>query len=246
MARTSTAARDYEKLVAAVIAEMGEFKGAVVYRNRRYEGVRQPGVYEIDIAVEHDLFGRLKLFYLIECKRLSRPVDRPAVQKLAQTRDALSAHKAIIVSISGFSSEAVAVAESLGIALWTLTPERFAVVRGLSGLNARDQHIARLRETVGALMCRSESGATERLMSVEPATLGANDPISALVPPRFGSTPGVDPRTARYALIRDILRFLAQRDDDRSLAVIARIEEDMREAGMPIPFNELIAFYPQP
>ena len=42
------------------------------------------------------------------------------IQKLAQTRDAIAAHKAIVCSPSGFTQEAIKVAKAHGIALWVI------------------------------------------------------------------------------------------------------------------------------
>jgi hypothetical protein len=118
---------EYEDYVEAVLRELNWWKNACVFRNRRYPGLRQPGEYEIDIAFEVKLSEVIFFRVIIECKNWKRPVTRPVVQNLAQTRDAIGAHKAAIASPVGFSDEAIQVARAHGIALWILTDEMTAI-----------------------------------------------------------------------------------------------------------------------
>lgn len=110
----------YEAYVARVVGQLDCCKYAKTYRNRRYEGVRQPGKYEIDIAFEMDLSDTVFFRLIVECKNWRRPVTRPVIQNLAQTRDAIAAHKAAVVSPVGFTKEAIDVARVHGIALWVI------------------------------------------------------------------------------------------------------------------------------
>ncbi|MEA2561257.1 MAG: hypothetical protein QOH06_2761 [Acidobacteriota bacterium] len=121
-------AQEYEGYVAEVLGNLDVFPGAVVYRNRNFEGVRQPGSYEIDIAIEFFAGEALRFLLIVECKNWKRPVDRPVVQKLAQTRDAVAAHKAAIASPVGFTSEAIEVAKVHGIALWVVASGDWLVI----------------------------------------------------------------------------------------------------------------------
>jgi hypothetical protein len=114
-------AREFEDFVANVICELDFVKDGVIHRNHRFAGIRQHGSYEIDIAVRTQLSRTVDFLLIIECKNWNRKVDRPIVQKLAQTKDAIAAHKAAIVSPLGFTKEAVEVAKDLGIALWVLS-----------------------------------------------------------------------------------------------------------------------------
>lgn len=238
-------ARDYEVFVEATIRELEEFRGAVIHRNRRFAGVRQPGTYEIDIAVEHDLGGRLKLFYLIECKRLSRRVDRPAVQKLAQTRDALSAHKAIIASASGFTDEAILVAENLGIALWTLSEGQFLVVRGMAPISA-DRRLVDFRTAMTAVFC--DTGEKPRMrwpisIANGPSAAAARMMRAGALPKH--SRPGVDPRSGRYGVILTILqRIDAGRAVDQDADAVAKmVVAKMAAEGFDYSFDTLVETY---
>ena len=129
--------KEYERYVANVISELRGLRRTKVFRNKRFRGVRQPGNYEIDISFEMTLSKRLKLLFIAECKNWQRPVDRPVVQKIAQTRDAISAHKAIVISARGFTEEAISVAENLGVALWVVSSGSFVTIMGFMGPSFR-------------------------------------------------------------------------------------------------------------
>jgi hypothetical protein len=124
----------FEQFVEMTLRQLDFFQSAEIKRNAKLAGVRQPGEYEIDIVIRAQLAGVADFLMIIECKNWNRPVDRPLVQKLAQTRDAVSAHKAVMVSPIGFTKEAIAVADTLGVALWVLAEgsSRFGVVLGYS------------------------------------------------------------------------------------------------------------------
>jgi len=118
-------ATEYEQYVETLIRGLECLKSAVIDRNRVFRGVRQPGQYEIDVSIEF-VFGNVAAFLLIvECKNWRRPVGRSVIQKLAQTRDAVAAHKAAVVSPVGFTKEAIQVAAAHGISLWVITRERW-------------------------------------------------------------------------------------------------------------------------
>src|SRR5262245_39929687 len=114
---------EYEQYVTKIVRQFGFCKRAKISNNRRFQGKRQPGEYEIDIAVEVRFSEAIYFLMIIECKYWNRSVDRPVIQALAQTRDAISAHKAVVAAINGFSKEAISVAEAHGIALWRVDPE---------------------------------------------------------------------------------------------------------------------------
>ena len=112
---------EFEGYVLGVVESLAFFGNSKVSRNRRFEGKTQPGVYEIDIAVEINVKDLLHFLLIVECKDWGRPVDRPVVQNVIQTREAIAAQKAAIVSPFGFTKEAIEVAKAHGIALWVLS-----------------------------------------------------------------------------------------------------------------------------
>jgi len=126
-------AKEYEQYVTKLVKGLDFFKSGTIYTNKRFPGVRQPGEYEIDVAVEMSLGDVASFLLIIECKNWKRPVDRPVIQKLAQTRDAIAAQKAAVVSPVGFSNEAVEVAKVHGIALWVIAEGTWSCIMGMMG-----------------------------------------------------------------------------------------------------------------
>ena len=124
--------KDYEDLVALVVAQLDLPANKQIAIRTTLTGVRQPGEYEIDIAVRFRISDALDFLLIVECKGRQRPVDRPVVQNLIQTRDAVAAQKAVLVSHSGFTSEAVDVAKSENIALWIVAEGVFRPIAAYS------------------------------------------------------------------------------------------------------------------
>ena len=133
---------EYEMLVEKLVGELDFAKSGKIRRNHKYEGVRQPGLYEVDVAVDVDLADAISFRLIIECKNWKRPVDRPVIQKIAQTRDAISADKAAVVSPLGFTKEAVEVARALGVALWVVTLHEWVIVYANGGVAFRLSEVA--------------------------------------------------------------------------------------------------------
>jgi Restriction endonuclease len=125
---------DYEKYVTQIVRQFDFCKHAKISNNRKFQGKRQPGEYEIDIAVEVRFSEAVDFLMIIECKYWNRPVDRPVIQSVAQTKDAISAHKAVIATVQGFSKEAISVAEAHSIALWRVDPEFDEERKNLQGV----------------------------------------------------------------------------------------------------------------
>jgi Restriction endonuclease len=114
---------EYEEYVTNIVRQFDFCKQAQISNNRKFQGKRQPGEYEIDIAVELNFSDIIYFLMIIECKHWNRPVDRPVIQSLAQTKDAISAHKAVVAALKGFSEEAEAVAVAHNIGLWWIDPD---------------------------------------------------------------------------------------------------------------------------
>jgi len=126
--------QEYEAYVARLVQNFEFCRNATVTRNKRFPGIRQPGMYEIDIAVEMFLSEEVFFRMIVECKNHGRPVTRPVVQQLAQTRDAIGANKAAIASPVGFSKEAEEVADAFGIALWVMAEDvATSIIMGFEG-----------------------------------------------------------------------------------------------------------------
>jgi len=87
-------AKEFEEYVGEVVKHLRITDNARIYRNRVYEGKSQPGHYEVDVSLEFTVQEALNVLVIVECKNWQRPVDRPVIQKVAQTRTAIPAHKA--------------------------------------------------------------------------------------------------------------------------------------------------------
>lgn len=219
--------QDYEKYVEQAVRQLDLGPDTEIRRNAILPGVRQRGRYEIDVAVKSRLSGTIDFLMIVECKNWSRPVDRPIVQNIAQTRDAVGAHKAAVVSPVGFSEEAIAVAQDLGVALWVLSETQWTIVLGSHGPSreAWRPYVERkrfLQELGLGIRPRTDAPQTLALIDVSAAKNvdGASD-TGADTPQRYvhsalgGSfytdgddEPGVDPRLASSMLADDCARLL--------------------------------------
>ena len=73
--------------------------------------------YQIDVLAEYTALG-CKNTVIIECKKHSRSIERAVVAELYAKLQSIGAQKAILISTSGFQSDAVKYAKTHGIALW--------------------------------------------------------------------------------------------------------------------------------
>jgi hypothetical protein len=214
---------EYEAFVADVVSHLEFGATASVTRNAKLPGVRQPGEYEIDVLVRTRLGGKIDFLMTIECKNWSRAVDRPVVQKAIQTRDAVAAHKAAVVSPVGFSAEAIDVAKANGIALWVLSRAGWSVVMGVRGPSEERRHGYEQRKAFLRQLGIVAAGRTSALSgtslvqfeAVRPDSSPATAHVSFLHRAHRGSAvlpaddePGVDPRLALSELADDYARAL--------------------------------------
>jgi hypothetical protein len=123
--------KGYEFYVSKVIQEFEVFKNVKIERNIRLNGITQPGKYEIDILIKIP-YQLMEFKIIIECKNWAKPVGREVVQKVLNTKNAVNANKAAIVSPVGYTKEAVQVAKHYNIALWVLNLTMFYVVEALN------------------------------------------------------------------------------------------------------------------
>lgn len=116
----------YEELARLFIAEEFGLDLEAV-RSERAEGPSSPGrkpvVHQVDLKWETG--GELAAYlHIANAKwRTSGKVDQGDVLLLEQVRNLLSAHKAMMITNTGFTEGAMNVAEQLGIALHILKPD---------------------------------------------------------------------------------------------------------------------------
>lgn len=75
--------------------------------------------YQIDVLAEYTALG-CKNTVIIECKKHSRSIERSVVAELHAKLQSIGAQKGILISTSGFQSDAVKFANAHGIALWQI------------------------------------------------------------------------------------------------------------------------------
>ncbi|GJH26977.1 restriction endonuclease [Caballeronia novacaledonica] len=207
----------YEEFVENVVRQLDFGADTLIMRNTRFPGVRQPGHYEIDVSVRFKLAGKIDLFLIVECKNWARPVDRPVVQSLAQTRDAIGAHKAAIASPTGFSAEAMQVADVHGIALWVLSEATWSIPLGLN--HPDEEHATAVAErlaflgSVGIAAARCETPNV--LIAFEDASPGigigtgyTHECLEGAAGIEADNIAGIDPRTACAQLADQCGRML--------------------------------------
>jgi restriction system protein len=107
--------RDYELFVKNIIDEAA--KTLVDYQSKHLASLSGvDGDYVIDIVATFSALGA-KFVVLIECKHLTRKVERQDVQVLHTKLQSLGAQKGMVFSTSGFQSGALEYAVAHGIAL---------------------------------------------------------------------------------------------------------------------------------
>ena len=75
--------------------------------------------YQIDVLAEYTALG-CKNTVIVECKKYSRSIERSVVAELYAKLQSIGAQKGILISTSGFQSDAVKYANVHGIALWQI------------------------------------------------------------------------------------------------------------------------------
>ena len=77
------------------------------------------GTYQIDVLAEYTILG-CKNTMIVECKKHSRSIERKYVSELFAKVQSIGAQKGLLISTSGFQSDAVKLAGIHGIALWQI------------------------------------------------------------------------------------------------------------------------------
>ncbi|WP_281557008.1 restriction endonuclease [Thalassomonas sp. RHCl1] len=212
--------QEYEQHVSNIIKNIESFNNATIATNKKIAGIQQPGTYEIDVSVTFQIDDILSFHLIIECKKWKRPVDRPVVQKLVQTRGAISAHKAAIVSPSGFTREAVAVAKAHGIALWVIHQESDSIDSVMACLEWAPPSIDfdRIKRELLDLMDIKATPVKSRLIdfpAFSPGTFDKGHFIS--------SRSAIEYHSAKTAIAQFLVEFIYQPDNQQT-AVYGNIQ----------------------
>lgn len=104
-----------ETLKAYAIEE--SLKSFKIKHNQKVE--TPDSTYQIDVLAEYTALG-CKNTVIVECKKYSRSIERSVVTELYAKLQSIGAQKGILISTSGFQSDAVKFANAHGIALWQI------------------------------------------------------------------------------------------------------------------------------
>jgi hypothetical protein len=105
--------RELERVVAAMHTKVDQ--NAVVEHDVRLKG-KSGHRYQVDVLIRRQV-GMYETRIVVECKRHARPVGVAAVGSFRTTLEDLGAMRGVLVSASGFSKPAIALADRYSITL---------------------------------------------------------------------------------------------------------------------------------
>jgi len=109
--------KKFEKLVLKVQKDLAP--NATVTRNDYIEGKITGRKRQVDISVKQKI-GHYDILIAIDCKDLSRPVNVKSVEAAIGLFQDIVAHKGVVVSASGFTSNALTRGKKAGLSLYRL------------------------------------------------------------------------------------------------------------------------------
>lgn len=113
-------AQDFELFCMETIKAYAEKEGLSDYSVKNNQKIEtHDSTYQIDVLVEYMLLG-CKHTIVVECKKHSNSIKRSVVTDLYAKVQSMGAQKGIVISTSGFQSDAVKFAKEHGIALWQI------------------------------------------------------------------------------------------------------------------------------
>lgn len=116
----SISPREFEIYCKDVLNSYAQKEGLHDYKIEHDKKIKaHDGKYQIDILVTYTAFG-VSNTILVECKKLSRSVERAEIEVLNSKLQSLAAQKGIVISTTGFQSGATSYAKEHGIALWQI------------------------------------------------------------------------------------------------------------------------------
>ncbi|MEO6389330.1 MAG: restriction endonuclease [Croceibacterium sp.] len=125
--------REFERLIARIEADAGP-QGIVVKSPDRVRCKVTGRLREVDATIRTRA-GTSDVLITIECRRRAKVQDVTWLEQLATKRSMIGADRTIAVSLSGFSPQAEAVAERLGITLRRITEIQVKDLNPLLGLD---------------------------------------------------------------------------------------------------------------
>lgn len=109
---------EFEQFCMETLKAYAEEEGLQNFRIMHNQKITAPdSTYQIDVLAEYTALS-CKNTVIVECKKYSRSIERSVVAELYAKLQSTGAQKAILISTSGFQSDAVKFANVHGIALW--------------------------------------------------------------------------------------------------------------------------------
>ena len=102
--------------------------------------------YQIDILVEYTALA-CRHTVVVECKKYSRSIERATVAELYAKVQSIGAQKGILISTSGYQSDAVKFAGVHGIALWQICDRQIKHFTASLGSPIRESILLLLEES---------------------------------------------------------------------------------------------------
>ena len=111
---------EFEKFCMETLKAYGKAEALQAFEIKHNQKVETPdSTYQIDVLAEYTALG-CKNTVIVECKKFSRSIERSVVVELYAKLQSIGAQKGILISTSGFQSDAVKYANVHGIALWQI------------------------------------------------------------------------------------------------------------------------------
>lgn len=111
---------EFEQFCLETLKAYAESESLHAFEIKHNQKIDTPdSTYQIDVLAEYTALG-CKHTIIVECKKYSRSIERSVVAELYAKLHSIGAQKAILISTSGFQSDAVKFANAHGIALWQI------------------------------------------------------------------------------------------------------------------------------
>ncbi len=99
------------------VAEKQNLSDFTIKQNQRIETF--DGTYQIDVLAEYKVFNCRNIM-VVECKKHNKSIERKYVAELYTKVQSIGAQKGLLISTSGFQSDAVKFAGVHGLSLWQI------------------------------------------------------------------------------------------------------------------------------
>ena len=111
---------EFEQFCMETLKAYAEKEALQNFEIKHNQKIETPdSTYQIDVLAEYTALG-CRFMIIVECKKHSRSIERSTVAELYAKVQSIGAQKGILISSSGFQSDAVKYANAHGVALWQI------------------------------------------------------------------------------------------------------------------------------